>query len=323
MKKTSLSMMVQVLQKKTLATDIVQFDLVDPHGRELPPFTAGAHIDVQVNSEHLRQYSLCNNPADRHCYRIAVQREHPSRGGSLAMHEQVQEGDLLQISAPRNHFALNPDASHTLLVAGGIGITPILAMAKELHQNGRSFELHYSARTPEQAAFVTELESSPFADRVIFHFTRAGKSQRINLADLSANPRPGVHFHVCGPEAFNEAVIHACKQAGWPAEQLHTEYFVGSTVDSGTDDCFEVQLARSGINLTIPADRSVAEVLIDHDVDLLTSCEQGICGTCITRVLDGIPEHRDRYLTEEEKATNDCFTPCCSRSRSRVLVLDL
>lgn len=323
MNKTSLSMIVQVQRKEVLAADIVQFDLVDPHGRELPPFTAGAHIDVLASAEHLRQYSLCNPPDERHRYRIAVLREPNSRGGSVAMHNQVQEGDLLQISAPRNHFALNQDARRTLLFAGGIGITPILAMAEALHQRGSDFELHYSASTPGNAAFVEYLEAAAFADRVTFHFTKTETGKRIDLAAQAAKPETDVHVYVCGPESFNDAVMDTYKAAGWPGHQLHTEYFVGADVDTSGDGSFEVQLARTGARFMIPADKTVAEVLIDHDIDLLTSCEQGICGTCITRVLEGIPEHRDRYMTDEEHAANDQFTPCCSRSRSTRLVLDL
>lgn len=323
MSKTSLSMIVQVQRKETLATDIVQFDLVDPHGRELPPFTAGAHIDVLASTEHLRQYSLCNPPDERNRYRIAVLREPNSRGGSVAMHNQVQEGDYLQISAPRNHFALNPDARRTLLFAGGIGITPILAMAEELHQRGSDFELHYSASTPGNTAFVEYLETAAFANRVTFHFTKTETGKRIDLAEKAARPEADVHVYVCGPEAFNDAVMDAYKAAGWPGHQLHTEYFVGADVDTSDDGSFEVQLARSGVSFMIPAGKTVAEVLIDNDIDLLTSCEQGICGTCITRVLEGIPEHRDRYMTDEEHAANDQFTPCCSRARSTLLVLDL
>lgn len=323
MSKTSLSMIVQVQHKKITATDIVHFELVDPHGRELPAFTAGAHIDVQTNTQHLRQYSLCNTSSDHKSYHIAVLREASSRGGSVAMHDQVEEGDYLQISAPRNHFLLDHSARHTLLFAGGIGITPILTMAEELHQRGSQFELHYSASTPDKAAFVSYLKSAPFADRVTFYFTQIDGGRRIDLTRLSARPESGVHVYVCGPEAFNDAVVATYKSAGWPASQLHTEYFVGADVDTGSDHNFEVQLARSGLSFVIPADKTVAEVLINHDIDLLTSCEQGICGACITKVLEGTPEHRDRYMTDEEHAANDQFTPCCSRSRSKVLVLDL
>ncbi|MFY0664238.1 MAG: oxidoreductase [Natronospirillum sp.] len=323
MSKTSLSMIVQVKQKTQAAADIACFELVDPHGRELPAFTAGSHIDVQTDDEHLRQYSLSNASHERTRYQIAVLREPESRGGSTAMHDKVQEGDYLRISAPRNHFAVDHDAKRSVLFAGGIGITPILAMAEELHAKGADFELHYSASTPENAAFVDYLKAAPYADKVTFHYTKTENGQRIDLASMAAKPEAAVHIYVCGPEAFNDAVISAYETAGWPKRQLHTEYFVGATVDTSSDGSFEVQLARSGVSFQIPADKTVADVLIDNDIDLLTSCEQGICGTCITKVLEGTPDHRDRYMTDEEHAANDQFTPCCSRSKSKVLVIDL
>ncbi|WP_409524867.1 PDR/VanB family oxidoreductase [Nitrincola sp. MINF-07-Sa-05] len=323
MSKTSLSMIVQVKQKTQAAADIACFELVDPHGRELPAFTAGAHIDVQTADEHLRQYSLSNASRERQRYQIAVLREPQSRGGSLAMHEQVQEGDYLRISAPRNHFAVDHAAQRSVLFAGGIGITPILAMAEELHAKRAEFELHYSASTPDNAAFVDYLKAAPFADRVAFHFTQVTDGQRIDLASMAARPETATHIYVCGPEAFNDAVMSAYESAGWPKQQLHTEYFVGATVDTSSDGSFEVQLARSGLSFQIPPDKSVADVLIDNDIDLLTSCEQGICGTCVTKILEGTPDHRDRYLTDGEQAANDQFTPCCSRAKSKRLVLDL
>ncbi|WLD58450.1 PDR/VanB family oxidoreductase [Salinispirillum sp. LH 10-3-1] len=323
MSKTSLSMIVQVRQKTQAAADIACFELVDPHGRELPAFTAGAHIDVQADDEHLRQYSLSNASSERQRYQIAVLREPQSRGGSVAMHDKVKEGDYLQISAPRNHFAVDHDAKRSVLFAGGIGITPILAMAEEIHAHGGDFELHYSASTPENAAFVDYLKAAPFADKVTFHFTKTADGKRIDLAAMAAKPEVAVHIYVCGPEAFNDAVINTYEAAGWPKRQLHTEYFVGVDADTSGDGSFEVELARSGVKFTIPADKTVADVLIDNDIDLLTSCEQGICGTCVTKVLEGTPEHRDRYLTDDERAANDQFTPCCSRSKSKVLVIDL
>lgn len=323
MSKTSLSMIVEVKKKTSVAADISCFELVDPHGRELPPFTAGAHIDVQTDGEHLRQYSLSNASSERNRYQIAVLREPKSRGGSIAMHEQVKEGDFLRISAPRNHFALDHDARRSVLFAGGIGITPILAMAEELHAKGGEFELHYSASKPEHAAFVDYLQNAPYADRVHFHFTKTADGKRIDLAAMAAKPEAAVHIYVCGPESFNDAVMKTFETAGWPKRQLHTEYFVGADVDTSGDGSFTVELARSGVSFVIPADKTIADVLIDNDIDLLTSCEQGICGTCVTKILEGTPEHRDRYLTDDEKAANDQFTPCCSRSKSAKLVLDL
>ncbi|MHA7880011.1 MAG: PDR/VanB family oxidoreductase [Saccharospirillum sp.] len=323
MSKSSLSMMVQVKSKVQEAEEIVRFELVDPHGRELPDFTAGAHLDVQTDAEHMRQYSLSNAPSQTHRYQIAVLRETDSRGGSVAMHDTVQEGDLIQISAPRNHFALDESAQKTLLLAAGIGITPLLAMAEQLHAEGREFELHYVAKTRARMAFLNDLSAAPYADKVHFYFTQEEGGSRPDIAALAASPNADTHLYVCGPNGFIDSVLDTFKEAGWNSKQLHTEYFEGADIDTSDDGSFEVELASTGAVYVIPADKTVAEVLIDNDVDLLTSCEQGICGTCVTRVLEGTPEHRDLYLDEDEHAANDVFTPCCSRSKSPRLKLDL
>ncbi len=321
MKKTTLSMTVQVQAKRQEADGVAGFTLVDPHGRALPTFTAGSHIDVQPEPGVLRQYSLCNQPGSTDSYQIAVLREPQSRGGSQAMHEAVDEGDLIQISAPRNHFELAPDAKRSLLLAGGIGITPILAMARQLHRDGAEFELHYSARSQAAMAFHDWLTSGPLSAQVQCYFDDQGS--RLPIDQLVAQPHDGTHLYVCGPGGYIDFVMDRFRTAGWPEAQLHTEFFTAADIDTSNDGSFELVLARSGESYRIPADQTVAEVLLDNDVDLLTSCEQGICGTCITRVLEGIPEHRDRYMTEAEHAANDCFTPCCSRAKTERLVIDL
>lgn len=320
-KKTTLSMTVLVQAKRLEAEGVAGFTLVDPHGRELPSFTAGSHIDVQPEPGLLRQYSLCNQPGSTDQYQIAVLREPQSRGGSEAMHDTLAEGDLIQISAPRNHFELAPEAKRSLLLAGGIGITPILAMAQQLHADGADFELHYSARSQAGMAFHASLTSGPLSDRVHCYFDDEGS--RLPIDRLVAEPQDDTHLYVCGPGGYIDFVMDRFKAAGWPDAQLHTEFFTAEVVDTSTDGSFEVVLARSGESYRIPADRTVAEVLLDNDVDLLTSCEQGICGTCITKVLEGTPDHRDRYMNEAEHAANDCFTPCCSRAKSERLVIDL
>lgn len=320
-KKTTLSMTVQVQAKRLEADGVAGFTLVDPHGRELPAFTAGAHIDVQPEPGLLRQYSLCNAPGTTDHYQIAVLREPQSRGGSQAMHETVAEGDLIQISAPRNHFELAVEAKRSLLLAGGIGITPILAMAQQLHGEGADFELHYSARSQANMAFYASLTSGVLSDRVHCYFD--DEDRRLPIDQLVAQAQQGTHLYVCGPGGYIDFVMQSFQAAGWPEVQLHTEFFTAEAIDTSADGSFEVVLARSGESYRIPADQTVAEVLLDNDVDLLTSCEQGICGTCITKVLEGTPEHRDRYMSEAEHAANDCFTPCCSRAKTDRLVIDL
>lgn len=319
------SLTVRVARMKIEAQDIYSFDLVHPAGAPLPPFEAGAHIDVRVpDTTVTRQYSLCSPAAERKHYLIAVLNDPNSRGGSRGMHERVYEGDTLEISAPRNHFPLHPEAASHLLLAGGIGITPMLCMAHALHAEGRDFTLHYCARSRERAAFVATLEQAPFAERVQLHFSRAdgaAESKRLDIEALLASAAAGVHLYVCGPQAFMDAALEAARKLGWSEDRLHYEFFA-SDVDV-TGQAFEVKLARSGKTLAIQANQSVADALIDAGVDLPISCSQGVCGTCLTRVLEGVPDHRDVYLSAAEKASNDQFTPCCSRARSPTLVLDL
>lgn len=313
---------VRVTNKSVEAQDVVSFTLQAIDGGALPPFSAGAHIDVRVADAIERQYSLCNDPAESHRYQIAVLREPASRGGSVAMHERVAIGDLLTISEPKNHFPLMP-ARRTLLFAGGIGVTPILCMAERLAQVGADFEMHYCTCSIERTAFRSRIEQSVFAHQVHFHFDSGAPGQKLNAQALLAKPLPDTFLYVCGPAGFIEHVVDTAKAASWADQQIHREYFGAKPHDTGQDGAFEVELASSGKVFLIPADRTIVEVLADHDIDIPTSCEQGVCGTCITRLLGGLPEHRDVYLTDDERARNDQFTPCCSRARSARLVLDL
>ncbi|WP_296947390.1 PDR/VanB family oxidoreductase [uncultured Massilia sp.] len=312
---------VKVVKKTREADDIVSFEFASADGRPLPPFSAGSHIDVHVGQGLVRQYSLCNDPQDTHRYQIAVLKDPRSRGGSVAVHDTIAEGDVVQIGAPRNHFPLVP-AGHYLLLAGGIGVTPILCMAERLARTGAAFDMHYCTRAPERTAFVARIAGSSFADRVRFHFD-SEEGGRIDLqAVLDAAP-PDTHVYVCGPGGFIDFVTAMARARGWPDERVHFEYFGAAPADTSGDRAFEVKIASSGAVYTIPADQPVTLALQRHGIDIMVSCEQGVCGTCVTRVLEGEPEHRDVYLTDEEKAANDQFTPCCSRARSACLVLDL
>ncbi len=291
-------------------------------GAPLPSFGAGSHIDVQLPGGLTRQYSLCNDSGERHRYRIAVLRDPASRGGSTAMHDAVHEGDVLHISEPRNHFPLH-HAARTLLFAGGIGVTPLLCMAQRLAAIGADFTLHYCTRSPERTAFSDEIAASPFADRVRFHHDSGPPSQKLNLQKVLAQPDPGTHLYICGPTGFIGHVVDTAKANGWGSDQTHLEYFGAAPQDTAGDRAFEVKIASTGRTYAVEAGQSVVQALQANGIEILTSCEQGVCGTCITRVLEGEPDHRDLYFTDEEKAQNDQFTPCCSRSRSKVLVLDL
>ena len=314
---------VRVARKASEALDISTFELVNVDDRPLPAFSAGSHVDVHLPNGLTRQYSLCNDPGESHRYLIGVLRDADSRGGSLAMHEQVQEGDVLHISAPKNHFPLAHEAAHSVLVAGGIGVTPILCMAERLALTGGSFEMHYCTRSPERTAFRERIAASGFASRVHFHFDDGAVDQKLRLDALFASVRPGVHLYVCGPKGFMDWLLGAARAAGWPADQLHYEFFGAEVVKSEDDASFEVKLASSGKVVSVAKDQTVVQALAAIGIEIATSCEQGVCGTCLTRVLEGEPDHKDMYLTPEEQAANDQFTPCCSRARSPLLILDL
>ena len=313
---------VVVTARRTQAQDICSYELASVDGQPLPAFSAGAHIDVHLPGGLIRQYSLCNPPEERHRYLIGVLKDPASRGGSRSLHEQIHEGARLQISAPRNLFPLAHDARRSLLFAGGIGITPILCMAERLAHMGADFHLHYCARAEERAAFVQRLKASAFAERVHLHFDEQPDTA-LNAAEVLAAPEDDVHLYVCGPGGFMQHVLDSARAQGWQEERLHREYFAAAPTDNRLDGGFSVQVASSGQVFDIPADKSVVQVLESHGIEIAVSCEQGICGTCLTRVLDGIPEHRDLFLTEQEQALNDQFTPCCSRAKTPLLVLDI
>jgi ferredoxin-NADP reductase len=312
-----------VIARKTIeATDITSFHLAAMDGRPLPPCGAGAHIDVHLPGGLSRQYSLCNDPANSQHYQIGVLRVPASRGGSHAMH-RLNEGAIIRISDPKNHFPLVEGASYSLLLAGGIGITPILSMAERLYRLDANFELHYCARSPERAAFRQRILDSPFAARSAFYFSEGPAHQQVDLPELLAQVDPGRHLYVCGPKGFMDTVITTALQLGWDEQQVHREYFAGSATASKDDSAFDIKLASSGAVVRVAPGQSAVAALAKAGINIPVSCEQGVCGTCVTRVLDGVPDHRDLFLNTAEKARNDCFTPCCSRSLSPSLTLDL
>jgi len=316
------SLAVRVARKWQEAAGIVAFELVAADGGDLPPFTPGAHVDVHVPGGWRRSYSLCNDAAERHRYQIAVLKEPASRGGSLGMHEQVQAGDMLTIDRPRNHFPLDESAGRSLLLAGGIGVTPLLSMAERLGGRGADFALHYCARTPQRMAFRRRIEGSAFAARTRLHFDDGPPAQRLDLAEVLDRSHD-THLYVCGPKGFMDAVLSQARAAGWPDAQVHHEYFSAEVATQAGDCAFEVKLASSGRVIPVAHDQSVVQALAGAGIEIPVSCEQGVCGTCLTRVLEGQPEHRDLYLTPTEQAANDQFLPCCSRARSARLLLDL
>ncbi|WP_269506982.1 PDR/VanB family oxidoreductase [Burkholderia sp. IMCC1007] len=312
---------VRVAAKALEARNIYSFELIALDGGELPSFSAGAHIDVHLPTGLVRQYSLCNNPAESHRYQIAVLRDANSRGGSVGMHA-LEVGQIVDISEPRNHFPLADDAPHSLLLAGGIGITPLLSMAEYLSSQDKSFELHYCTRSDDCTAFVARLRSASFAASVHLHYDDS-PSRKLDLMALLERGRPSAHLYVCGPAGFMDWALDSARTAGWPEERLHREYFAATPKNTSGDGSFDVEIASTGQVIRIAADQTVIAALSVHGISVPTSCEQGVCGACLTRILDGIPEHRDMFLTAEERAQANQFTPCCSRSRSPKLVLDL
>lgn len=317
------TLQVRIARKHTEAQDICSLELLPLDGQHLPAFQAGAHIDLHLPNGLVRPYSLSNDDAEPNRYVVAVLREPASRGGSAAVHELLQEGQFLTISTPRNHFALQDAAPRHLLLAGGIGITPILSMARHLAREGANFALHYSARARERMAFAAAIESAPWTAHAQLHVDNAQGQPQLDLSALLAQPQPDTHLYVCGPKGFMDAVLSTAQAAGWPTTQLHYEFFAAEVERRADDASFEVEVASTGQVVRVTPEQTVVQALESIGVCIQTSCEQGVCGTCITRVLQGEPDHRDLYLTEEEQAANDQFLPCCSRARSHRIVLDL
>ncbi len=312
-----------VVRKQTEATDVCTFELARPKGRRLPPFTAGSHIDVQVRPGVIRQYSLCNDPAETHRYLIGVLRVPDSRGGSRGMHDEIHEGAQIVVGTPRNHFTLYEPATRSLLFAGGIGGTPSVSMAERLSEIAADFEMHYCSRAAERTAFLARIRSSRFADKVHFHFDDGPERERLDLRAALAHPDPGTHIYVCGPKGFMDAVVDTARRSGWQEANVHREYFNGAQQDDARNVAFDIRIASTGRIVHVERDKTALAALCEAGIALQSSCAQGICGTCMTRVLDGEPDHRDLFLTAAERAKGDRFLPCCSRAAGGLLVLDL
>ena len=315
---------VKVAGKRLEAQDIVSFELVPAvAGSSLPVFQPGAHIDVHIPGGTIRQYSLWNSSKDRNIYRIGVLKEVNGRGGSTAMHDLVEVATLLEISPPRNQFALVSTQASSLLLAGGIGITPILSMAEELLIRGSPFVFHYCARSRIRAAFLERLSQRDLSDKVRLHFDDAAPEQRIDIAKLLRDQALDCNLYICGPQGFMNSVLSQAREMGWDEDRLHYESFQANLQVKEGDQPFEVKLFKTGQIVQVAADQSVTHALAASGIVIPTSCEQGICGTCLTKVIEGTPDHRDSFLMPSEHLKNDCFTPCCSRSFTSTLVIDL
>lgn len=299
------------------APNILSYELWSEDGGELPPFTAGAHIDLNLPNGLVRSYSLLNSQAERHRYVIAVQKDRASRGGSKWVHENLRVGDVLPVGAPRNNFALNEGAEKSIFIAGGIGITPILSMIERLTAIGRGWQLYYCARTRAGTPFLSMLETMP---QVRLNFDEEPGGKMLDIEAVVRSVPSGGHLYCCGPIPMLEAFERVTK--GLARECVHVEYFTAAEPPA-KEGGFKVVLAKSGRELTVPAGKTILDALRDNGIELQFSCTEGICGTCETRVLEGIPDHRDRILTDAERAANDKMMICCSGSRSEKLVLDL
>lgn len=313
---------VRIAHREAETADVAVFHLVADDGAALPAFAAGAHVELHLPNGLTRQYALCNGPHDSGRYVIAVLRAPASRGGSSWLHDEAQVGQRLRLVPPRNRFALAHEAAHHVLVAGGIGIAPIVAMADRLAVADASFELHYCARSPERAAFRRRILASTWAPRAFWHFLDGPQAAPTALDPvLDAHPA-GTQLYVCGPEGFMAWVLGAARAAGWDEARLHSQYFSATVGTAPHDADFELMLAGSGRRVQVRRGLSVVQALAEAGVVVPTSCGQGVCGSCVTRVLSGEPEHRDAFLTPAERAAGD-FTPCVSRARGARLVLDL
>src|SRR5258706_505742 len=315
---------VRVADKRSIADDIVGFVLEATNGKALPAFEAGAHIDVHVPGGPVRQYSLHELPSEHGKYHIGVLRDPHSRGGSVQLVDHVSAGDTLAIGAPNNHFPLHAGRTgQSILFAGGIGITPILCMARQLGREGRDFALHYCGRSLSRMAFLEDLSGAAFASQVQVHVDDGAPDQRLDARAAIGEAAPDKHLYVCGPTGFMDHVLGAARALGWDESHLHREYFAAAPIDHSSDGAFELQIASSGKVIEVGAAQSAAQALLDAGIAVSLSCEQGVCGTCMTKVMQGTPDHRDLYLTDEEHARNDCFMPCCSRAQTRRLVIGL
>ncbi|MCX4850530.1 PDR/VanB family oxidoreductase [Streptomyces sp. NBC_00893] len=295
--------------------------LVREDGAPFTPYRAGAHVDVTAPNGVLRQYSLCSPPDDPTSLLIAVKRESPSRGGSEALHH-VAEGDLLEVGEPRNLITVADDADRHLLVAGGIGITPLLSMAYELHRRGAEFQLYYFARSRAEAAFVELLETrAEFRDRVHVRLGLSRAEQPAVLADPAAATTPRSHVYTCGPQGFMEQVSTVFAPLVG-ADHVHIENFTAEEIDTSGDQPFTVEL-DTGEEWEVPAGRSILSVLEENGVEVFKSCEEGICGSCVSGVLEGTPEHRDNCLSAADKASGTQIALCVSRATSKKLVIEL
>jgi ferredoxin-NADP reductase len=315
-------MQVRVKRIGYEAESINSYELVAPGGGDLVPFTAGSHIDLHLPNGLIRSYSLVNDQSESGRYVVAVNNDPASRGGSRFVHETLRVGQIITISHPRNNFRLEEQAPHSVLIAGGIGITPLLSMIRRLEAVGRSWELFYAARTRLAAAFLDELDALRSGAQANLHlnFDDGAPGRMLDLFAIVKQAPSDAHFYCCGPVPMLEAFEAATRER--PAERVHVEYFKAREKPAA-EGGFEVRLARSNRIITVEAGKTILNALLDAGIAVNYACTEGVCGTCETRVIEGMPDHRDLFLGKEEQAANNTMMICCSGSKSPTLVLDL
>jgi tetrachlorobenzoquinone reductase len=307
---------VEAIVQETATVKSLELRAAD--GTALPAFSAGAHIDLHLQNSLTRSYSLLNSQAERHRYLIGVALEREGRGGSRHLHELVRIGDRIPISRPRNLFALNETASQTILIGGGIGVTPLLSMAKRLAEVAHHWHIHYCCRSRSMAPFLDQLE--PYADSVTLRFDDEMQGF-LNIKALM-DAAPQAHFYCCGPKPMMAAFEDAARQTGLASPQCHLEYFQPREDITQLNE-FSVELVRSGKTVVVHPGQTILEVVRSAGVTTASSCELGICGECQTTVLEGVPDHHDSVLSDAEREANKTMMICCSSSKRPKLVLDL
>ena len=310
--------LLRVTRNVPIAEGIHLLEFRDAGGKELPQFSAGAHITVRVPNGMLRKYSLCNDPAERDRYQVAVKREVAGRGGSSTLIDRTKPGDELMVTAPVNDFALPQRAQDFLFIAGGIGITPIMAMIRQVQKEGKRFRLFYCTRSKETTAFIDELSKPEFNDKVVIHHDYGDPAQSLDLKPVLAERKNREHLYCCGPRPLMEAVRDMTDH--WSQTSVHFEAFSEADIHKATDRPFKVKLAKSGKVLDVPADKTIMEVLRENGLEVPSSCETGTCGTCRTKLLAGEADHRDLVLHEHERGNTIMI--CVSRARSDEITID-
>lgn len=313
---------VKVVGVERLTPLIKRFTFERSEGGDFPSFTGGSHVIVKMqkgDQVYSNAYSLMSKPDTLRHYQICVRLEETGKGGSKFLHEQVNVGDELELSTPNNLFALAPSGQKHVLIAGGIGITPFIPQLEELQQRGANYELHYSFRAPEHGALYEELAQGKHAEHC--HFYINSENVELNLEQLLSSQPPQTHVYVCGPKGLIDAVVDTCNRLRYRDEYIHWEKFSVDATEGGS--AFTVVLAKSGLEVEVPADKTILQAIESHDVEVECLCREGVCGTCETTILEGEAEHLDQYLSDDEKAAQKTMMICVSRAKGNRIVLDL